>query len=86
MKKNKMEEVNIMEGIDFKANQMRLRKAIEKQNKINRRNDCIVKCVLISLVIALLVVIGIWNKKLSSDALESCQNIGNSYEFCQANL
>lgn len=88
MKKNNLEDVNIMEGIDFKANQkrMRMRKAIEKQNKIDKRNDLIVKGILISLGIALLIVLGIWNKQLTDDALESCQNVGHSYEYCVAHL
>lgn len=85
-KKEKVESINIMEGIDFKENQMRMRKAIEKQNKIDKRNDVIVKAILTGLVIALFIILVIWNRNLTNSALESCQNIGNSYEYCMAHL
>lgn len=84
--KEKVESINMMEGIDFKANQMRMRKAIEKQNKIDKRNDLIVKAILIGLIIALFIILAIWNRNLTNSALESCQNIGNSYEYCMAHL
>ena len=73
-----MNEVNIMSGIDFKANQKRVRERIMKRKKEQKRWNIIIGILVVILIIGLLFL----NKKMSDSALSSCQTKDNSYEFC----
>ena len=73
-----MNEVNIMSGIDFKANQKRVRERIMKRKKEKKRWNIIIGVLVVILIIGLLFL----NKKMSDSALNSCQTKDNSYEFC----
>lgn len=73
-----MNEVNIMSGIDFKANQKRVRERIMKRKKEQKRWNIIIGVLVVILIIGLLFL----NKKMSDSALSSCQAKDNSYEFC----
>jgi len=77
-----MEDVNVMPGIDFKANKERIRSKKRKEKRIN-------KILNIAIIVGLLVgVIGILilNKNMTDSAMESCQAKGNTYEFCIAHV
>ena len=73
-----MNEVNIMSGIDFKANQKRVRERIMKRKKEQKRWNTIIGVLVVILIIGLLFL----NKKMSDSALSSCQNNGHSYGYC----
>lgn len=73
-----MNEVNIMPGIDFKANQKRVRERIMKRKKEQKRWNIIIGVLVVILIIGLLFL----NKKMSDSALKSCQANGNSYVYC----
>ena len=73
-----MNEVNIMSGIDFKANQKRVRERIMKRKKEKKRWNIIIGVLVVILIIGLLFL----NKKMSDSALSSCQAKGNSYGYC----
>ena len=72
-----MNEVNIMSGIDFKANQKRVRERIMKRKKEKKRWNTIVGVLVVILIIGLLFL----NKKMSDSALSSCQNNGHGYRI-----
>ena len=73
-----MNEVNIMSGIDFKSNQMRMRKKILTQKREQKRQNIIIGVLVGIIIIGLLFL----NKKMSDRALSRCQNKGNSYGYC----
>lgn len=73
-----MNEVNIMSGIDFKANQKRVRERIMKRKEEQKRQNIIIGVLVVILIIGLLFL----NKKMSDSALSSCQNNGHSYGYC----
>lgn len=73
-----MNEVNIMSGIDFKANQKRVRERIMKRKKEKERWNIIIGVLVVILIIGLLFL----NKKMSDSALSSCQAKNNSYGYC----
>lgn len=73
-----MNEVNIMSGIDFKANQKRVRERITKRKKEQKRWNIIIGILVVILIIGLLFL----NKKMSDSALSSCQAKDNSYGYC----
>lgn len=77
-----MEDINIMPGIDFKANKERIRNKKRKEKRIN-------KILNIAIIVGLLIaVIGILfiNKKMTDSALVNCQNLGNDYNYCISHL
>lgn len=77
-----MENINIMPGIDFKANKERIR---SKKRKIKRINKILNIAIIVGLLIAVIGVLFI-NKNLKDDAMNSCQELGNTYEFCIAHV
>lgn len=77
-----MNDINVMPGIDFKANKERIR---NKKRKIRRINKILNGAILIGLTI-LVIGILIINKNMTDSAMESCQELGNTYEFCIAHV
>lgn len=77
-----MNEINIMEGIDFKANKERIR---SKKNKEKRVNKILNWIIIIGLIIAVIGILFI-NKNNIDSAMESCQNLGHSYNYCIAHV
>lgn len=79
-------EVSVMEGIDFKKNKERYRKAIEnkkkKEKKLHRRLNAAIAISAILLV----VLLGILYNNLGKSAMDSCQANGNSYDYCMENI
>ena len=77
-----MNEVNIMEGIDFKANKERIR---SKKRRSKRVNKILNIAIIFGIIIALVGILYI-NKNLTDSAMESCQNLGHSYNYCVAHV
>ena len=77
-----MEDVNVMPGIDFKANKERIR---NKKRKIRRINKILNGAIIVGLLIGVIGIL-ILNKNMTDSAMESCQKLGNTYEFCIAHV
>lgn len=73
-----MNEVNIMPGIDFKANKKRVREQIRKTKRKDKIESIVIGILLLVFVVGVLYL----NKKMSDSALKSCQAKGNSYVYC----
>lgn len=77
-----MEDINIMPGIDFKANKERIRSKKRKEKRINKILNGAIFIGLAILVIGILII----NKNMTDSAMQSCQELGNTYEFCIAHV
>ena len=77
-----MNDINIMPGIDFKANKERIRSKKRKEKRINKILNGTIIVGLAILVIGILIL----NKNMTDSAMESCQDLGNTYEFCIAHV
>ena len=80
-----MEDIKLI-GIDFRANQRRIRNEILKKEKKERKINKILN---IAIVVGLLVGVAFvlkFNKNLTDSAMESCQTKGNTYEYCIAHI
>lgn len=77
-----MGEVNIMDGIDFDRGKFKQKK-IEKNQRIkkNLMNRRLNMMIFISVVI-MLVLLGVLYHNLGKNAVKTCQENGNSYEYC----
>lgn len=77
-----MNDINIMPGIDFKSNKEKIRSKKRKEKRINKiLNGAIIVGLLVG-VIGILIL----NKNMTDSAMESCQELGNTYEFCIAHV
>ena len=78
-----MRELNVMEGIDFKANQKRMNelKNSKSKNKHKKFNN-VLYYIILTIAIVLFIVLVYQNYKMGKEALNSCQELGNSYEYC----
>ncbi len=79
MKKNRLEEVNIMKGIDFKSNQERMREMYERERKQQQKETVLAFFIGIVIVVMTVMLLGYMN----SESLDKCVNAGNSKEHCQ---
>lgn len=77
-----MEDINIMPGIDFKANKERILNKKRKEKRINKILNGAIFIGLAILVIGILMI----NKNMTDSAMESCQELGNTYEYCIAHV
>ena len=77
-----MNDINVMPGIDFKANKERIR---SKKRKIRRINKILNGVIIVGLLIGVIGIL-IINKNMTDSAMESCQAKGNTYEFCIAHV
>lgn len=77
-----MENINIMPGIDFKANKERI---LNKKKKEILKNKLLNGAILIGLLIAVIGILML-NKNMTDSAMDSCQNMGNTYEYCIAHI
>lgn len=77
-----MNDINIMPGIDFKANKERIRSKKKKEKRINKILNIGIFIGLSILVVGILMI----NKNMTDSAMESCQELGNTYEFCIAHV
>lgn len=77
-----MNEINVMPGIDFKSNKERIR---SKKRKIRRINKILNGAIIVGLLVGVIGILMI-NKNMTDSAMESCQELGNTYEFCIAHV
>lgn len=77
-----MNDINVMPGIDFKANKERIR---SKKRKIRRINKILNGAIIVGLLIGVIGIL-ILNKNMTDSAMESCQELGNTYEYCIAHV
>ena len=77
-----MNDINVMPGIDFKANKEKIRSKKRKIRRINKTLNIGIFIGLAILVIGILMI----NKNMTDSAMESCQELGNTYEFCIAHI
>ena len=90
-KKEKLEDINVMEGIDFKKNQERINsiknqnrmRKIEKRIKREQMANRIFYGLIILLIILMLFII---YQKLGRRAYESCLEKGYSELYCERNI
>ena len=77
-----MEDINIMPGIDFKANKERILNKKRKEKRINKILNGAIIVGLAILVIGILMI----NKNMTDSAMQSCQDLGNTYDYCIAHI
>ena len=77
-----MEDVNVMPGIDFKSNKEKIRNKKRKEKRINKILNIGIFVGLSILVVGILII----NKNMTDSAMESCQELGNTYEYCIAHV
>lgn len=77
-----MEDINVMPGIDFKANKERILNKKRKERKINKILNIGIFIGLAILVIGILMI----NKNMTDSAMKSCQDLGNTYDYCIAHI
>lgn len=77
-----MNDINVMPGIDFKANKERIR---SKKRKIRRINKILNIAIIVGLLVGVIGIL-ILNKNMTDSAMESCQKLGNTYEYCIAHV
>ena len=77
-----MNDINVMPGIDFKANKERIR---NKKRKIRRINKILNGAIIVGLLVGVIGIL-IINKNMTDSAMESCQELGNTYEYCIAHV
>lgn len=82
MKKGKIEEVNVMKGIDFKSNQQRMKEMYERQRKQHQKETVLTFFIGIVIVVMTVMLLGyITNKEV-----DKCVNAGHSETYCQVGL
>lgn len=81
-KKEKVEDINVMEGIDFKKNQERIRKEIEKNKKKKRMYNILYFIAIMILICGIFMLLN----KQSEDAYKSCVENGMSAEWCEVHV
>lgn len=80
-----MEDIKII-NIDFRANQKRIRNEILKREKKERKMNRILNIAIVVGLLVGIIAILILNKNLTDSAMESCQNLGHSYNYCIAHV
>lgn len=72
-----------MNEIDFKSNKQKTRELLKarmkKAEKQEKRNDLMVKAVIVLSLIMFLVVYS----KMTNDAIKDCINNGNTKQYCE---
>ena len=76
-----MEDIKLIE-IDFRANQRKVRERIEKEQKKERKMNKILNIAIITGLLIGVAFVLMLNKNMTDSAMESCQNMGNTYEYC----
>ncbi len=82
MKKGKIEEINVMKGIDFKSNQERMREMYERQRKQHQKETILTFFIGIVIVVMTIMLLGY----MTSGSLEKCVAAGNSENYCMVKL
>ena len=77
-----MNDINVMPGIDFKANKEKIRSKKRKEKRINKILNIGIFVGLAILVVGILMI----NKNMTDSAMQSCQDLGNTYDYCIAHI
>ena len=80
-----MEDIKLI-GIDFRANQRKVRERIEKEQKKERKMNKILNIAIITGLLIGVAFVLMLNKNMTDSAMKSCQNMGNTYEYCIAHI
>lgn len=81
-KKEKLEDIDVMEGINFEKNQRRIQR-LEKRIKKEKR----LKTILYILIAILIILsLGIALERSRKEAYKSCVNNGMSAEWCEVHI
>ena len=80
-----MDDIKLI-GIDFRANQRKVRERIEKEQKKERKMNKILNIAIITGLLIGVAFVLMLNKSMTDSAMESCQNMGNTYEYCIAHI
>lgn len=80
-----MEDIKLI-NIDFRANQRRIRNEILKKQKKERKMNKILNIAIIAGLLIGVAFVLMLNKNMTDSAMESCQNMGNTYEYCIAHI
>ena len=80
-----MEDIKLI-NIDFRANKRRIRERIEKEQKKERKMNKILNIAIITGLLIGVAFVLMLNKNMTDSAMESCQNMGNTYEYCIAHI
>lgn len=81
-KKERLEEVNIMQGIDFKSNQARMREQAKRLQREQRKERVLAFFIGAVIVIMTCTLLNYMN----NGSLEKCEKAGNSKEYCMVKL
>jgi len=76
-----MRDIEII-NIDFKANKERIRARKRKENRKNKTFKIGMGVIVAVAVIGILFI----NKNLTDNAMESCQKLGHSYNYCISHI
>lgn len=82
MKKNKLDEVNVMKGIDFKSNQQRMREMYARERKRHQEETILTFFIGIVIVVMTVMLLSYMEDK----DLDKCINAGHSKTYCQVVL
>lgn len=80
-----MEDIKLI-GIDFRANQRKVRERIEKEQKKERKMNKILNIAIITGLLIGVAFVLMLNKNMTDSAMKSCQGKGNTYEYCIAHV
>ena len=80
-----MEDIKLI-NIDFRANQRRIRNEILKKEKKERKINKLLNIAIITGLLIGVAFVLMLNKNMTDSAMESCQNMGNTYEYCIAHI
>jgi hypothetical protein len=81
-KKEKVEDINVMEGIDFEKNQRRTRRIQERLKKEKRKQTIFYTIIIMLIVLILLIISG----RMKTKAIKSCMELGQSREWCEVHV
>lgn len=82
MKKNRVEEINIMQGINFRSNQERMREMYARQRKQQQKETILTFFIGIVIVVMTAMLLGYMTDK----EVDKCVNAGHSETYCQVGL
>jgi predicted nucleic acid-binding Zn ribbon protein len=82
VKKESLEEVSLMQGIDFKSNRARMREQIKRAKKEQRKEAILFWVVAVAIIVMVCMLLS----KMSCEAKKSCTSIGHSESYCEERI
>lgn len=88
IKKEVLEEIDLMQGIDFKANQVRMREHKERLERLKReqRKETILATFIAIVIVVMTIALLVIDRNITEDAKESCMNVGHSENYCLSKI